>query len=56
MGIHGNDIMDEKQIAGASANDMDKKIWRTPLVEKLDVKVHTHYEFTSGSDAGALGS
>ncbi len=39
MGIHENNIMDEKQIASASSSD--KKSWRKPVVEKLDLKIHT---------------
>ena len=50
MGIHEKDIMDRKQIEGASAKNMDKKDWRTPRMEKLDVKVLTQASMSGDDD------
>jgi hypothetical protein len=41
MVIHVTNNVNENQTTGTSIDNIDKKRWRTPVVEKLDVKIHT---------------
>jgi hypothetical protein len=56
MASHGNDSVNENLGAGALSDNMDKKTWRTPLVVKLDVTIHTQDNIVNASDGSQVGS
>jgi hypothetical protein len=54
MATLGKDAMNENLGTGASADNLDKKAWRTPLMEKLNVTVHTQNNIAAISDGPGL--